>query len=439
MNTLFRHRKKGFTLIELLIVMTIVSILAGLLIPAVLSARESANNLICMNNLAQWAKAVDIHLSCQTFYPTGGIPTYWFGEPDWGYGRNQPGGWYYNLLPYMSEAGLHSLGTGTRYANGTNGSRFFETKGNATQNAVIIAVGQLTLLQTSLTSANCPSARKSGLFAMAPYRPNGNPDLLSEDVGVGGVAPRNWSSKWCLYKYASAIKSAFTQRLNETDPLYLFPNYPRVIARGDYAFVYGTTPPTFVYSLLDPAAGDISTKGVQAKYGNNMGSPKDDVPGNLKIFFAQDMTKGLSMQYSEVKPESVVNGLSCMITIGEKFLNPDHLTDGLDMGDDKHLWSGMDNDNWRMTGHPPVQNSTVYLGVELQPLEAQDPSAPRIITNPLKYDYSAWFGGPHPSGVNFAFADGSVRKISFRVNQDTFERMGDRLNAAPIDLNALER
>lgn len=70
-------KKAGFTLIELLTVTAIIGILAGMLLPALSRARESARRASCTNNLRQIGMALNMYASdFDDFYPPTTAPNH---------------------------------------------------------------------------------------------------------------------------------------------------------------------------------------------------------------------------------------------------------------------------------------------------------------------------------------------------------------------------
>ncbi len=137
------NRKAGFTLVELLVVITIIGILISLLLPAVQGARESARRVTCANNLKQLSLACLQHMEAQGHLPTGGWG--WAGDADRGFTKKQPGGWHYNILPWIEQQALHDLGK----TGGTSG-----TDPNAEPEAE-----RAQCLETPLAMFHCPTRR----------------------------------------------------------------------------------------------------------------------------------------------------------------------------------------------------------------------------------------------------------------------------------------
>ncbi len=106
------QKSAAFTLVELLVVITIIGILIALLLPAVQAAREAARQTQCRNNLKQLALGCLSHESAIKRFPSDGWGYGWTGDPDRSTDWRQPGGWIYNILPYIEQQPLHNMGTG---------------------------------------------------------------------------------------------------------------------------------------------------------------------------------------------------------------------------------------------------------------------------------------------------------------------------------------
>jgi prepilin-type N-terminal cleavage/methylation domain-containing protein len=144
-------RMQGFTLVELLVVIAIIGVLVALLLPAVQAAREAARRTQCINSLRQLSLASVNHHDAHGHFPSGGWGWYWVGDPDRGFGKDQPGGWAYNLMPFFEQQALHELG---KDGNKNTASR--EQR-----------VGAATVVQQPLAMITCPSRRPSeGTFPL---------------------------------------------------------------------------------------------------------------------------------------------------------------------------------------------------------------------------------------------------------------------------------
>lgn len=103
---------RGFTLVELLVVISIIGILMMLLVSGAQRSLEAARRMKCKNNLYQIGRGALAHLQRHGHYPSSGWGYKWTGDPDRGFGASQPGGWIYNLLPFIEMENLHQLGKG---------------------------------------------------------------------------------------------------------------------------------------------------------------------------------------------------------------------------------------------------------------------------------------------------------------------------------------
>ena len=141
-----RESSNGFTLVELLVVITIIGVLVALMLPAVQSAREAARRATCQNNLKQIALGVLHHEQSYGHFPYGGWGHAWVGVADRGHGKQQPGGWIYNTLPFLELANIHQLAGDPNYSSADD--------------------TYATMISTPICLFNCPSRRPCDAFGV---------------------------------------------------------------------------------------------------------------------------------------------------------------------------------------------------------------------------------------------------------------------------------
>jgi|GEM_PF-176861 len=160
--------RRAFTMVELLVVISIIAVVIGLLLPAVQMARESARRTTCNNRLKQLSLAVLNLESAHQQFPSGGWGKNWAGMPGRRVGKSQPGGWIFQVLPFIEQqslAELGGIGQADRYANRDR-------------------------LQTAIPILHCPSRRPAALFPNPrPWTPalHATPQSLARnDYAING-------------------------------------------------------------------------------------------------------------------------------------------------------------------------------------------------------------------------------------------------------------
>ena len=115
---------------------------------------------------------------------------------------------------------------------------------------------------------------------------------------------------------------------------------------------------------------------------------------------------GICYVKSTVRVADITDGAAHTAMIGEKYLDPDHYTDGDSHADDQCAYTGFDRDLVGFTG--------------------EEHGARRPLADRPGVDIPFYFGSAHPDGFNMAFCDGSVRFIDYGIDGQVFLKFGGR-------------
>jgi prepilin-type N-terminal cleavage/methylation domain-containing protein len=118
---------------------------------------------------------------------------------------------------------------------------------------------------------------------------------------------------------------------------------------------------------------------------------------------------GISFIKSRITKRKLVDGATKTYMLGEKYVSANHYLDGLDTGDDWSMYTGQQDDIYRVAFQSPIQDRIGLI---------QDRR----------------FGSAHASGLHFAFCDASIHFFSYDIDVLTHQQLGNRKDGQLVQL-----
>jgi prepilin-type N-terminal cleavage/methylation domain-containing protein len=265
-------RRSAFTLVELLVVIAIIGILVALLLPAIQAAREAARRAQCVNNLKQLALGFQLHNDTHKHFPSVGWGWSWIGDPNYGFGKSQPGGWHFNVLPFIEQTAIHDM------AMGQIDPQKKDTLGN--------------MLGMHVSTFACPSRRAPTLAATGPddiinaTRPTVN---AKHDYGINAGSAAFSSVAGPASVSAAASYKWFAEKLGNGVGVYNKPMQLRFLLDGTSSTILigDKYIQAGMYDNGDYTTDDqglyFGMNGDDQMHGNDKRLPQPDTPG-LALF-----------------------------------------------------------------------------------------------------------------------------------------------------------
>jgi type II secretory pathway pseudopilin PulG len=353
-----------------LVVITIIGILIALLLPAVQSAREAARRVQCQNNLKQLSLAALNHEQMQGSFPAGGWGADWTGDPNQGFKEKQPGGWIFNILPFMEQEGLYNMGL-KPLPSGTNlASEFRERNG------------------TVIPGFNCPSRRRPMAYSN------------NMTARVVGAEPN---------KVARSDYAANGGGTQNTEIVYA------INADGS---IGDTTTFTSPSNLANGMAWSRCTGGSTSGCWPDSSKMTGVVVwhGMVRMASVRDGSSNTIMLGEKfIDPDHYLTGTS----EGDQW--------SMYCG----FSSDIIRSTWVDYTESPAGSGNYTINDRHPPL--RDKTGPGSPSDDPKHPYPHSFGSAHSAGFNAALCDGSVRLINYSIDPMTFYWLGNRKDNQAID------
>jgi prepilin-type N-terminal cleavage/methylation domain-containing protein/prepilin-type processing-associated H-X9-DG protein len=372
-QTRISRPSRGFTLIELLVVIAIIAVLISLLLPAVQSAREAARRAQCVNNLKQIALASFNYESAQGSFPMGNEPTR-LNDPVFQTAGQCSDQILYSVFSYL----LPFMEQGTSFA-----SMNFSIPGDLSKLGIHAGSHpNLTALYTQVSSYLCPSDTDAA------------PDMLTVNYTCrkqGSYAGNRGRYETILFPWTG------NSLPDPAAPYYSACNF----GGGD-----GMFGPSSVVKISGVTDGTSNTLffGEQTRFKNE--------PGSSQFSWVTLAAWWGDGTYFSADP----SGYGGSRITGGAYVVP-------------RLNAPPDT-----TGAIQSACLTGNFGVLVVPSDwlkfAVPPSGPCIQFGQFG------FHGLHPGGVNFAFADGSVKFLKESIDINTYRALGTRAGGEVISADA---
>jgi type II secretory pathway pseudopilin PulG len=253
------NRRPGFGLVELLVVLGLLTLLAGLLLPAVQKAQEEANRARCTNNFKQICLAT---INCADTYGKT-LPAVVGAFP-----KNQKtyGTLHFHILPFLEQAQLYNHAQGAVWRNRvwSTAVPLFLCPSDDSEAA---NSQYKNWLATCNYAANWQVFGASGARFPASFRDGtSNTIMFAERYQMCGQTPCAWGYPEVyyyapMYAYYSEAKFQVTPAAADCDPTLAQTPHPAgmIVGMGDCSarvLSKAISPQTWWYACT-PAGGEI--------------------------------------------------------------------------------------------------------------------------------------------------------------------------------------